>query len=200
MPEKTYIKLAIAVYILVVLVVVLGNSFLCDFDFHTNYTISRYIGLSTWSALLFLMASLAVFYNVLKYVLFLRREHHMNKIWSIVSILTVSALIGVGIFPVGYFDQTFGDFGVVSTLHRSFACAMFCLSIPMIFLTTLHFRHENRFLIPSTIFVVYGLFFVFCYHFQLQFFMNSILFFESAFLAYFLSLLLIIPVKESKTK
>lgn len=179
------------------MIIVLGNSFLYDFGFHTNYTISRYIGLSTWSALLFLFASLGIFYNVLKYVLAIRREHKMNLLWTIVSITTVTMLIFVGLFPVGYFDKTFGDFGIVSTLHRSFACAMFCLSIPMVFLTALHFRHEKQFLTPSIIFVIYGLFFVFCYHLQLQFFMNSILFFESAFLAYFLSILLIIPTRKT---
>ncbi len=200
MKPKTRIKVALFAYLLVALVIVLGNSFLKNFGFHTEYTISRYIGLSTWSAILFGISSLFIFWQVLKYIIFIGKTKKMNKLWWIISIITVSALISVGLCPVGYFDQTFGDFGTVSIIHRLSAFIMFCGSIPMILLTALKFKETKSLLIPSIIYIIYSLAFVICYSLNVEIFFNSILFSEAVFLTNFYIIMLLIPISEEKGK
>ena len=196
--NRTYIKTAFFIYLLVTFTIILSNSFIFNFNFHTEYTISRYIGLSTWSAIIFAIASLIIFYNIFQYLKNIKKEHKMNKLWWFISLITIIALIFVGLFPVGYFDQTFGDFGVVSKIHRTSAYIMFCSSILMTFLTTIKFYKERIFRTVSIFFIIYGLLFVFGYAFNVNFFQNTILFSETVFLAIYLLVLYLIPEKPSK--
>lgn len=199
--NKAHIVIASLIYLIVTLAIVLINSFVLNFGFHTEYTISRYIGLSTWSAVTFSFASLFIFYHIFKYLSFIKSKHNMNKLWWIISLITIIALVIVGLFPVGYFDQTFGNFGIVSKIHRTSAYIMFCSSILMVFLTVIKFYKERFFSTVSILFIIYGLLFVFGYAFNITFFQNIILFFEAIFLAFYLSVLYIIPksLKSAKT-
>lgn len=200
MPRKTNLKLAFLAYLTIVPLIVLLNSFALGFNFHTEYTISRYIGLTYWSAITFALTSVFIFINVLKYLLKVGREYKMNKIWWVIALITIVALIGVGFCPVGLFDKTFGDFGTVSKIHRASAFIMFCSAIPTVFLTALKFRERKSLLVSAIIFVLYGLAFVFCYIYNFRPMMDYILFFEAFFLIFFLINLYLIPEKTEKTK
>ncbi len=199
MPEKSRVKISFVAYLTIALIIVLGNSFLSGFGFHTEYTISRYIGLSAWSAILFALTGLFIFFHLLKFLKSVKSTHKMNLVWWILSLIVIFALIGVCLCPVGYFDETFGDFGTVSKIHRISAFIMFCTTIPMVFLTALKFRKKTSFFILSLIFVVYGLLFVAGYATSFPPFMNTILFTEAFFLIFFLILMLKIPSAPAST-
>lgn len=201
MKPKTRVKIALSTYLLITFIIVLGHTFFDGFGFHFNYTISRYIGLSFWSAILFLLTSIFIFWQIIKYIKTVKDEKRMGKLWWIVSIVTVSALIGVGLCPLELFDSVYGEFGLVSILHRAFSGTMFCLSIIMVLLTALKFLKSKSFLVPSLIYIIYGLFFVVCYSLNLKFFFDFILIFEAIFLTNFYIIMLLIPnMSENKNK
>lgn len=200
MKPKSLISLALSIYLLATFIIVFGHSFLESFGFHFDYTISRYIGLTTWSALFFLVISLIIFALVFKYILYLKKTYQMSRLWWIISVITVVSLIGVGLCPIGYFDKVYGDFGVVSHLHRLFSNTMFCLSILMVFLTALKFHKIKSFFIPSVFYIIYTLAFVVCYASNFSFFFNHILIFEALFLTFFYIIMLLVPSPLEKGK
>ena len=198
--QRARVKIALATYIAVALIIVLGNSFISNAGFHTEYTISRYIGLSAWSAIFFALSCFFIFNHLLRFLNSVKKTHQMNFLWWILSLIVIIALICVGLFPVGYFDETFGEFGTVSILHRTSAFIMFCTTIPLVLLTALKFRRIKLLFISCLVFVVYGLAFVVAYTTNFAPFMSLILFFEAFFLAFFLAILLQIPTSPEESE
>ena len=198
MQPKTHVKVSLITYILITIIIVGGHSIFASRGFHLDYTISRYIGLSAWSALLFLATSIFIFINVIKYLKYLKVAENLSTFWWIIAMITMVSLIGVGLCPLGYFDQTYGEFGAVSIMHRISSATMFCFSILLILLTIIKIHQEKRFLIACLLYIIYGCFFVICYSLNLQFFMENIFIFEATILASFYIVLLCKQDKNTK--
>lgn len=190
MQPKTHVKISLITYILITIIIVVGHSIFAGRGFHLDYTISRYIGLGTWSAILFLATSIFIFVNILKYLEYLKTTYNLNNFWWAVAIITMVSLLGVGLCPIGYFDEIYGNFGLVSTIHRIASSTMFCSSLLLIFLTIPKAYKEKRFFIASILYLIYGCFFVICYTLNLHFLFNNIFIFESTFLTFFYIVLL----------
>lgn len=190
MQPKIHVKISLFTYILITLIIVCGHSFLENYGFHLDYTISRYIGLNIWSILLFLATSIFIFINIMKYLKYLKTTFKMNNFWWVIAIITMMSLLGVGLCPIGYFDEVYGDFGPVSIMHRITSSTMFCFSILLVFMMALKFRAEKPFFFASLLYVIYGLTFTALYALNSQFLMNNIFIFEATFLAFFYIVLL----------
>ncbi len=190
MQPKTHVRISLLTYILATIIIVGGHSLLGNYGFYLDHTISRYIGLGIWSSILFLAVSIFIFINIMKYLKHLKTTYKMGNFWWAIAIITMVSLLGVGLCPLGFFDQTYGDFGLVSILHRISSSMMFCFSIVLVFLMTLKFHTEKPFFISSLLYIICGLAFIVCYMLNLSLFMNIIFIFESAFLAFFYIVLL----------
>ena len=190
MQSKAHVKISLFTYILITFIIVGGHSFLENYGFHLDYTISRYIGLNTWSATLFLATSIFIFVNIMKHLKCLKDTFNMSNFWWIIAIITMVSLLGVGFCPIGYFDKIYGDFGPVSIVHRITSSMMFCFSILLVFMMTLKFRAEKPFFFASLLYVIYGLTFITLYMLNSQLLVNNIFIFEATFLAFFYIVLL----------
>ncbi len=191
MQPKTHVKISLLIYALATLIIVGGHSFLENYGFHLNYTISRYIGLNTWSAILFLITSIFVFINIIKYLKYLKTTFKMGTVWWVIAIIMMASLLCVGLFPIGYFDEVYGDFGLVSILHRITSSTMFCISVLLVFLTALKFRTEKLLFFTGIMYAIYGLTFITLYALSVPILVNNIFIFESAFLVFFHIVLLL---------
>ncbi len=190
MQPKTHVKISLLTYILITTIIVGGHSFLENYGFNLDYTISRYIGLKTWSAVLFFATSIFIFINIMKYLEFLKKTFKMNTVWWTIAIITMVSLLGVGLCPIGYFDEVYGDFGFVSIVHRITSSMMFCFSIILVLLMALKFHTEKPFFLLSLLYAFYGLTFITLYMLNVQLFVQNIFIFEATFLAFFYIILL----------
>lgn len=94
-----------------------------DGGFHLEYSISRYVGREWWSAIIFALCNFAVMVLIWKYIV--REWEKYGKVWVVLMMLVTICFIGLSFCPIGLFDATYGDYGVVSILHQIFARGMF---------------------------------------------------------------------------
>lgn len=186
--EQTKIKTIAIFYCVVISIIVLSHSFLEGYGFHLDYTISRYLGMTYWSAILFLITSIISSIALFKFVLKFKKEHEMNVLWLAFAILMLVGLLGLSFCPIGLFDRVYGEFGIVSRCHRFFSITMFSSSIAFAGLSFLKFK-EKFTRINLAIFAVYGTIVAISYAINNPFLMNYIFIFEGLFLIWIMVIL-----------
>lgn len=122
LPKRHYVKMALAIFLVVVTAVVMIYCFR-DGGFHTEYSISRYVGREMWSAGVFLVGNLVIVGLMYKYVMEVWRKY--GKLWLTLMAVMMVCFVGLSLCPLGLFDTNYGEYGVVSSLHQIFARGMF---------------------------------------------------------------------------
>ena len=168
-------------YYVVISVIVLSHSFLEGYGFHLDYTISRYLGMTFWSAILFLVTSIISSIILFKFILKFKKEHKMNSLWFVFAVLMLIGLLGLSFCPIGLFDEVYGEFGIVSLCHRFFSITMFSSSIAFSGLSFLKFKEKTTRLNLAS-FAVYGSAVALLYATENPFLMDLIFLFEGIFL------------------
>ena len=186
--EQTKIKTLMILYCVVISVIVLSHSFLEGYGFHLDYTISRYLGMTFWSAILFLATSIISSVAILKFILKFKKEHEMNSLWFVFAILMLAGLLGLSFCPIGLFDEVYGEFGIVSLCHRFFSITMFSSSIAFAGLSFLRLKEKSTRINLAT-FAVYGTIVAVSYVMNIPFLMNYIFIFEGLFLIWIMAIL-----------
>ena len=108
--------------------VLLGVLLTCcgrDGTFHLDYSISRYMGREAWGAIIFGIGNLVLVGCIGKYVWEMREFY--GKMWVVIMAIMTGCFIGLSFCPIGLFDEVYGNFGIVSTLHQIFARLMFIM-------------------------------------------------------------------------
>ena len=90
-----------------------------------DMTISRHMGAEWWSALIFLGCNLVIAPIIMRYIVGIWRWLKLPKIWLFLGILAVVGLVGLSFCPIGLFDQSVEELGVVSIFHQIFSRGMF---------------------------------------------------------------------------
>lgn len=186
--QKT-IKAIMLAYFIVILIIVVSHSFFEGYGFHLDYTISRYLGLTSWSAALFLATSIASFVFLFKFILRFKKDHKMNVLWFILACLMLVGLLGLSFCPIGLHDEVYGEFGTVSVCHRLFSITMFASSIAFAGLSFLKFKEKTTRLNLAS-FAVYGSAVALLYATENPFLMDLIFLFEGLFLIWIMVVLL----------
>lgn len=106
-----------------VLVAVVVAYCLRDGEFHAEYSISRYMGREAWSAVVFALCNFVVVWCLGRYVREAWKAY--GKVWLVLMIVVMACFAGLSLCPIGLFDETYGDYGVVSVLHQIFSRGMF---------------------------------------------------------------------------
>ena len=185
---KDLIKIVAGIFVVSVLVIVLSHSFLEGYGFNLNFSISRYIGLEHWSAFFFFFCNLLNGCLLAQIFLSLGKKWKMNLLWKIAVFAVLLGLIVLSACPVGLFDETWGDFGTVSVLHRTFASVMFVSSLVVTALTLPKVK-DKKFILSGLAFIIYGVIFVICFKLEVEWFMNIFLPLEALFLGWFVFLI-----------
>lgn len=187
--EQTKIKTIMVIYGIVISIIVVSHSFIEGYDFHLDYTISRYLGLMCWSAILFLITSIFSAAALFKFILRFKNRHKMNILWFITACLMLIGLLGLSICPIGLHDEVYGNFGTVSICHRYFSIVMFASSVVFAGLSFLKFKEKTTRLNLGT-FVIYGSAVALLYATENPFLMDLIFLFEGIFLIWMMVVLL----------
>ena len=152
-----------------------------------SLTISRYVGLNLWSSLLFCAGNMAIV--VLSVYYLLTKAQGRGFIWRFLMYIFVGAFMALSISP------HVPDESMPATIHRCFAGIMFVVMV-LIGVTQMARAERKITLAYSMLFVIYAIFFCVCDAMRLDFFMNGIFWFESAYLFAFFGLILLPEERE----
>ena len=162
-----------------------------------NYSISKYVGLTSTSSIVFLIANSIVAcltWHELRQIL-------TNKTQRVLMILIIACLIGLSICPVGLYDYTVPEPVIlgrtpISFLHVIFSRVMFILmaifSAYTFYLNDFKHKYKSITTKVSLGFTVYAVACVVCYLFFPTFFWEFDLIFESVYLLGFFAVLLVL--------
>lgn len=175
---------AIGLFVLTATLAVVINT-LAGYGFHLEYSISRYVGLETWSAVLFALGNFLVAAWIAQYLDYLGRIWEMPRWFFWVIVVMVAALVGLSVCPLGYFDRAPGVKSMPTLVHELASRLMF--SMMMVVAAAMLVKGKIG-TAGGVAFLVYGVLCVLGYLLKAPWFMNMMLIFESGYLLGFMVL------------
>lgn len=193
MPEvkRRWMLEVILLFVSTASLAVIVNSLL-GYGFHTEFSISRYVGLETWSAIVFALGNFVVAYLMVQYLYALGEAWKMSRWFYWLVVVMAIALIGLSVCPVGYFDSEWASYGTSapSRIHELCSRLMFAMMLFVTMAVALRRDTSKETRFANLIFVAYGLLCLFGYLTKGAWFVNALLFFESSYLLSFMVLCL----------
>lgn len=190
--EKKLIMWALGIFVVVSGGIVLINSFLMGHGWNFDYSISRYVGSETWSALVFMVANLAVAYLTLQYLYMLGEKWRLPRWFHWVVVVMAIGLVGLSAWPIAYFDPVGAEYAAsgISRIHEICSRVMFfgMLMVATAMMLALPASRLTR--LWCGIYVAYGLVCVYGFLTKEPWFAQMILVYESMYLAGFFVLCL----------
>ncbi len=163
-------------------ILIIGYNWLFDeYLGNASLTISRYVGLNAWSIFTFCALNISICVMLVCYLI--TNAGIRSFIWRFLMYGFVLTFMALSIAPHLPEDCASSD------IHRFFAGAMFAI-MSLIGIVTVAITRSRGILVFGTLFIVYGIFFIFCDLLRIDFFMQNILWFETAYLFSFFGLLL----------
>ena len=145
-------------------------------------TISRYVGLNWWSSLIFCAGNMAIIVMVVYYLL--TRAKERGALWRMLMYVFVIAFMALSISP------HVPDESMPAVIHKFFAGVMF-VDIALISLLSIAKAQRKSTLIFAVFFTIYSVYFCISDVLRVPYFMDLILWFESAYLYAFFALLIL---------
>ena len=173
---------ALAVFMLTAGLAVVVNS--QKYGFRPNYSISRYVGLETWSAVLFAFGNIFVAGWMAKYLFQIGRSWQVRHWYFWVVVVMVVTLIGLSVCPLGYFSRL--GLALPDRIHEICSRTMFAamLLIAGVALVQKEMRFPVR--VAAGVFMLYGLMCAFGYFGHVTWFRGNLLYFETSYLVGFM--------------
>ena len=186
--EKRPIVVAILTFVLTRVLVLAVNSYIRK-AFMPEYSISRYVGTETWSAIVFALANLVVAFSVLAYLYRVGEKWQFRRGYYWVVILMAVGLIGLSACPIGYFDLPGEAYATSAPSHVHEICSrlMFVCMLVVAAIVLLCKKASRATRMAAAVYVAYGLVCVFGYFTEGTWFVSRVLVFESCYLFGFLS-------------
>ena len=147
----------------------------------SHLTISAYVGLRPWSAMLFCLTNITVAVLLVAYIY--AGALSQKFLWRLLMMAFVVAFIGLSIAPRTPFasDST--------PVHQFFSHSMFIIIALLALYAAIVSRSAPARWV-ATLVALYSLFFIVCYILNAPFLRNGILWFESAFVYSFFALII----------
>lgn len=199
--NKKLILLALVIFVVTAGMAVAVNSLLGT-GLRFDYTISRYVGLEVWSAVVFAFGNFVVAGMILYYLYEAIQVWKMPRLayWCVVIMLI--GLIGLSVCPIGYFDPVGAKYGtsVISLIHGLCSRTMFVTMMVMMAVVALNTMASKTTRILGVVFIVYGLMCL-CGHLsQAEWFTSTVLVTESLYLISFMVLCFGFKGKENDVR
>lgn len=184
---QTEMWCALAIFAVCPTLAVVVNS-LMGYGSHPNYSISRYVGLETWSALMFALGNLVVAILMIYYLYRLGEKWRMARGYYWLVVVLVIALLGLSACPIGYFDLPGEAYASssLSIIHEVFSRMMFSVMLILVAIFVLQNQASPRIRSLGVAFLVYGAICVTGYLLHAQWFEGALLFFEATYLLGFM--------------
>lgn len=187
--NKKPMLLAFVIFMVTSGLAVLVNSLL-GAGLRFDYTISRYVGLETWSAVIFALGNFVVAGAILYYLYGVLQDWGMPRLayWCVVVMLV--GLIGLSVCPIGYFDPVGARYGtsVISLIHGLCSRIMFMTMMVMMSIVALCAMASRKTRALGVMFVIYGLACLCGYMTRAGWFIDTVLISESLYLIGFMAL------------
>lgn len=186
--EKRPIMVAILVFVLTTVTIVLVNSYLLH-AFMPWYSISRYVGSETWSAIVFVFANMVVALKVLAYLYKVGEKWQFWHGYFWVVVMMMVGLIGLSVCPIGYFDQPGAAYATSAPSHMHEICSrlMFVSMLVVASMVVFCKRASRVTRMAAAVYVAYGVVCVFGFMTEASWFVRHVLLFESCYLFGFLA-------------
>ncbi len=146
-----------------------------------SLTISKFVGLNLWSSIVFGLGN--TFITILMLYYLSTHARITNTLWHLLMIGFVGCFIILSIFP------HLPDGSMVAQIHQLFAAVMFCL-MALVGILSLALSKQKTTTILSTLFVTFSIYFILSYIFKPDYFVQNILWLESAYLYSFFVILI----------
>lgn len=188
MPKKSGLWLALGVFLLTAGLGVAINSTVFGRGLRLGWSISRYVGSETWSAVIFALGNFLVVAMVGKYLWKLGDRWHMLRVYYYCAFLMCLGLILLSIFPVGYFDVVVNgvvEKSVISYAHEISSRVMFVMMMLMAAMLAGNWRACAQTRAVCVAYLVYAVFCVTGYLTAGSWFTPLILIYESVYIAAF---------------
>lgn len=184
--ERRPIVVALLAFVLTTVAAVTINSWLRQ-AFTPSYSISRYVGSETWSAIVFALANVVVAVNVLSYLYLVGERWRLARVYFWLVVAMMVGLIGLSACPVGYFDTAGYATSVPSHVHEVSSRMMFCCMLAVAGMIVLCQRASRATRMAAAVYVAYGVVCILGYLTKAQWFLQHLLLFESCYLFGFLA-------------
>lgn len=186
--QRKWMLMAIGIFLTTALLAIIINSL--RYGWHWGYSISRYVGLETWSAVLFALGNVVVAGLFGKYLYTVGRAWRMPKWFYVLVVIMAAALLGLSACPIGYFDPVGAEFGTSapSYIHKVCSRLMFACMLVMAFVWQWSNVVQLKIRRWCVTFVAYGIFCVLGYCLGSSWFFPAMLVFESVYILGFMVL------------
>lgn len=198
-PEKRrMILVAMTVFVVTAGLAVILNSTLWGHGFHLEYSISRYVGLEAWSAILFALGNLVVAGYLSSYLYYLAENWQLPRWFNWLVVIMAATLIILSVCPVGYFDPAPGMKSMPTWAHEISSRTMFLVMLLVMVVLMLCGRAQAGTRRYALIFATFGVIYVCAYLVRAEWFMDLLLIFESSYLLGFMALCLMCRSKDEQ--
>lgn len=193
--QKGLMLAALGIFLVEVVGIVEVNS-LMGHGVHFEWTISRYVGLETWSAVVFAILNLVVMLAMLYYLYGVGESWRMERGFYVLVVTIVLALVGLSACPLGYFDVA-GSVSLISRVHEFCSRLMFMMMLVLALIVVTCSRASKTTRILVGIFVGYGLVCAYGFVVRAGWFVQGGLVFEAAYLLGFMGWCLSCQTKKT---
>lgn len=184
-PTKWLIVGAIMVFLGTSFLAISMNSTVFGHGLHISESISHYVGLEYWSAIVFMLGNLFVLMLTARYLWQLGEVWKMPKVFYVLIVVLGVTLLGLSACPSGMFDVG-EETSLISWIHIMTSRAMF-ITMMLISAMIVMCRHANT--LAHAINVFYLIYAVICivgFVSEEAWFMNYVMIFETLFLLGFM--------------
>lgn len=181
-PSKWLIIGAMMSFLGTAFLIVAINSVIFHHGFHPDKTISNYVGMEIWSALVFAVSNIFVTMFIGRYLWQLGQAWQMPKIFYGLVIFQAVTLLALSACPVGMFDVAGAAPSIISWIHSISARAMF-FAMMLIAAMIVFCRRANVLAhVLNAFYVVYAAVCIFGHFAERPWFVANIMFIEAAYL------------------
>ncbi len=185
--KRRLMRMAMAVFLGETVVIVAVNSFVLGYGFHLDYSISKYVGLETWSSLMFAALNGLVVYGMGAFLLALGESWKMKSWYFWVIVFMTVGLVGLSVFPCEYFESR-GLGTTITVMHQLTSQMMFFNMLVIAIAMGIRSQVGTGMRFWCAMFVVYGAMCVIGFLGEKGWFMSRVLIFETLYLFSFMLL------------
>lgn len=196
LPNSGLIAAALATFLATAFAAILANSSIMGHGFHLEYSISHYVGLETWSAVMFTIGNffVAAFFGT--YLWRLGEAWGMPRVFYYLIVIMVVGLLALSFCPSGYFDVEGGSKNLITWIHEISSRTMFIAMMLMAALIAMWKKASRLAHAICVSYVVYAIICIIGYFTQGEWFLQGLMIYETVYLAAFMIMLALCGVRD----
>lgn len=196
MPRRWRLFAALAVFLTVSWAAIFINSFIVGkHGWDLSWSISRYVGSETWSAVVFALANVYVGAVMGRYLWRLGTNWGMGRLYYYCVLTMVVALLMLSFCPIGYFDID-GKKSVISFIHELSSRTMFVMMLIVVGMLARNSNSTKLTRRAAMIFLVYGAVWIGGYMTKSEWMASVMLIMESVYITSFMLIGISCKVKK----